>query len=149
MNGSKHSNNIPNRYYTQSTADYSSHPHPRPRPHPRPSIYPNQQQQLHTVNPSSANYKHPKNYRKGPYGANLFIFYIPPELDEDDLITLFCHFGNIISQSINKHQDGEPKGYGFISYDNPNSAQRAIEVMNGFAIGGKKLYVNLKREDNF
>lgn len=34
---------------------------------------------------------------------------------------------------------------GFVSYDNPNSAQTAIQAMNGFQIGMKRLKVQLKR----
>jgi len=34
---------------------------------------------------------------------------------------------------------------GFVSYDNPNSAQAAIQAMNGFQIGMKRLKVQLKR----
>ena len=34
---------------------------------------------------------------------------------------------------------------GFVSYDNPTSAQAAISVMNGYSVGSKKLKVQLKR----
>lgn len=34
---------------------------------------------------------------------------------------------------------------GFVSFDNPTSAQTAIQVMNGFQIGMKRLKVQLKR----
>ena len=34
---------------------------------------------------------------------------------------------------------------GFVSYDNPASAQAAISVMNGYSVGSKKLKVQLKR----
>ena len=34
---------------------------------------------------------------------------------------------------------------GFVSYDNPTSAQTAIAAMNGFQVGTKKLKVQLKR----
>ena len=34
---------------------------------------------------------------------------------------------------------------GFVSYDNPVSAQAAIQAMNGFQIGMKRLKVQLKR----
>lgn len=35
-----------------------------------------------------------------------------------------------------------------MSYDSPASAQAAINMMNGFQLGGKKLKVQLKRENN-
>lgn len=34
---------------------------------------------------------------------------------------------------------------GFVSFDNPGSAQAAIQSMNGFQIGMKRLKVQLKR----
>ena len=38
-----------------------------------------------------------------------------------------------------------PYHVGFVSFDNPNSAQAAIQAMNGFQIGMKRLKVQLKR----
>jgi len=34
---------------------------------------------------------------------------------------------------------------GFVSYDSPISAQNAIQAMNGFQVGVKRLKVQLKR----
>jgi len=36
---------------------------------------------------------------------------------------------------------------GFVSYDSPEAAQSAISMMNGFQLGGKKLKVQLKRDN--
>jgi CUG-BP- and ETR3-like factor len=38
-----------------------------------------------------------------------------------------------------------PPTTGFVSFDNPASAQAAIQAMNGFQIGMKRLKVQLKR----
>lgn len=38
-----------------------------------------------------------------------------------------------------------PLPSGFVSFDNPASAQAAIQAMNGFQIGMKRLKVQLKR----
>ncbi|XP_066353722.1 RNA-binding protein BRN1-like isoform X2 [Miscanthus floridulus] len=43
---------------------------------------------------------------------------------------------------------GVSKCFGFVSYDSPASAQAAINRMNGYQLGGKKLKVQLKRENN-
>ena len=42
-------------------------------------------------------------------------------------------------------QTGESKGFGFVSYDSVISAEHAIEQMNGFQIGNKRLKVQHKR----
>ena len=39
----------------------------------------------------------------------------------------------------------DPLTLGFVSFDNPASAQAAIQAMNGFQIGMKRLKVQLKR----
>ena len=41
-----------------------------------------------------------------------------------------------------------PPSLGFVSYDNPVSSQAAIQSMNGFQIGMKRLKVQLKRSKN-
>lgn len=37
---------------------------------------------------------------------------------------------------------------GFASYDNPQSAQKAVAAMNGFSVLGKRLKVELKKGDD-
>ena len=43
------------------------------------------------------------------------------------------------------HRGSAPVSTGFVSFDNPASAQTAIQAMNGFQIGMKRLKVQLKR----
>lgn len=43
------------------------------------------------------------------------------------------------------HGGSAPVSAGFVSFDNPASAQTAIQAMNGFQIGMKRLKVQLKR----
>ena len=43
-----------------------------------------------------------------------------------------------------KHS-GRSKGYGFVSYDNPKSADEAIRKVNGKQALGKRLKVELKK----
>ncbi len=42
---------------------------------------------------------------------------------------------------------GKSIGFGFISYDEPESADRAIKAMNGVTIQNKRLKVELKKGD--
>ena len=56
-------------------------------------------------------------------------------------------FGNVLSAKVFIDKNtGLSKGFGFVSYDNPDSASSAIASMNGFALGSKRLKVQLKRQ---
>lgn len=83
---------------------------------------------------------------KGPDGANLFIFHIPNHFTNLDMYRLFCQYGNLLSVRIMVEKDtGRSRGFGFVSYDSPESAALAIKELNGFAIGNKRLKVQHKQ----
>ncbi|XP_015789771.1 CUGBP Elav-like family member 2 isoform X1 [Tetranychus urticae] len=83
---------------------------------------------------------------EGPEGSNLFIYHLPSDYTDVDLAQTFASFGNVISSKvfIDKNTNCS-KGFGFVSFDNPISAQAAIQAMNGFQIGNKRLKVQLKK----
>ncbi|CAB3375592.1 Hypothetical predicted protein [Cloeon dipterum] len=83
---------------------------------------------------------------EGPEGANLFIYHLPQEFSDSDLAQTFAPFGQVLSAKVFiDKQTNLSKCFGFVSYDNPLSAQSAIQSMNGFQIGTKRLKVQLKR----
>eukprot|EP00934_Nitzschia_sp_Nitz4_P007917 Nitzschia sp. Nitz4//scaffold147_size54853//22601//24581//NITZ4_006617-RA/size54853-augustus-gene-0.4-mRNA-1//-1//CDS//3329536693//7907//frame0 len=83
---------------------------------------------------------------KGPEGANLFIFHIPNHFTNVDMYNLFCPYGNLLSVRIMVEKDtGRSRGFGFVSYDNPEAAALAIKELNGCAIGNKRLKVQHKQ----
>ena len=87
-----------------------------------------------------------KNEGQGPEGANLFIYQVPPEFTDADLISHFSPYGNILSAKIFLDKNtGESKGFGFVSYDDPASANVAITAMNGVQIGSRRLRVQHKK----
>uniref|UniRef100_A0A674CZE5 CUGBP Elav-like family member 2 n=1 Tax=Salmo trutta TaxID=8032 RepID=A0A674CZE5_SALTR len=87
--------------------------------------------------------------KEGPEGANLFIYHLPQEFGDQDVLQMFMPFGSVVSAKVFiDKQTNLSKCFGFVSYDNPVSAQAAIQAMNGFQIGMKRLKVQLKRSKN-
>ncbi|CAA7047062.1 unnamed protein product [Microthlaspi erraticum] len=86
---------------------------------------------------------------EGPEGANLFIYNIPREFGDQELAAAFQPFGIVLSAKVFVDKaTGVSKCFGFVSYDSQAAAQNAINMMNGRHLDGKKLKVQLKRENN-
>lgn len=80
-------------------------------------------------------------------GANLFIGNLDPDVDEKMLYDTFSSFGLILStkvaivvwllfmqfimQIMRDPDTGASKGYGFVSYDNFESSDAAMNAMHG------------------
>lgn len=81
----------------------------------------------------------------GPPGANVFVFHIPNEWTQNEVIQNFSPFGRVISCYIaTDRTTGRNKGYGFVSFDSIEAAANAVLGMNGFLVGSKRLKVSIK-----
>jgi splicing factor 3B subunit 4 len=76
-------------------------------------------------------------------GANLFAGNLNEDVDEKTLRDVFSAFGIVLSTKIMRDpESGVSKGYGFVSYDNFDSADQAINTMAGQYIGGVPVEVS-------
>lgn len=62
-------------------------------------------------------------------------------IDHKALHDTFSAFGNILSCKVATDPSGQSRGYGFVQFDNEESAQRAIEKLNGMLLNDKQVYV--------
>ncbi|CAL0303039.1 unnamed protein product [Lupinus luteus] len=75
--------------------------------------------------------------------ANLFIKNLSTSIDNKGLHDTFASFGTILSCKLSVDTNGQSKGYGFVQFDNDESAQTAINKLNGMLLNDKKVYVGL------
>ncbi|KAH0461000.1 hypothetical protein IEQ34_008575 [Dendrobium chrysotoxum] len=76
--------------------------------------------------------------------TNLYIGYLPPNLDDDGLIRLFASFGDIVMAKVIKDKiTGLSKGYGFVKYSDVSMANQAISSMHGYHLEGRTIAVRV------
>ncbi|PAV61800.1 hypothetical protein WR25_22411 [Diploscapter pachys] len=69
------------------------------------------------------------------------------DFDDSHLLQTFAPFGSVLSAKVFIDKvTNLSKCFGFVSYDNAISAAKAIQAMNGFQIGSKRLKVQLKTD---
>ncbi|KAK4478692.1 hypothetical protein RD792_014186 [Penstemon davidsonii] len=73
--------------------------------------------------------------------GNVFVKNLSDSVDNVKLQEMFQNYGNILSCKVATSDDGKSKGYGFIQFESGNSANAAIEKLNGSTVEGKQLYV--------
>ncbi|KFK30042.1 hypothetical protein AALP_AA7G209600 [Arabis alpina] len=81
--------------------------------------------------------------------GNIFIKNLDVSIDHKALHDTFSTFGNIVSCKVAVDPSGQSKGYGFVQYANEESAQKAIEKLNGMLLNDKQVYVGpfLRRQE--
>jgi len=78
-----------------------------------------------------------------PGEAACYIFHMPPEWSEADLMQLFAPFGQVTSAHVQRDANGFSRSCGFVTYTAAPAAEQACNMMNGFGVDGKFLKVSL------
>ena len=77
---------------------------------------------------------------------HIIVNYVPSRVTDEEFRELFAQFGEVEDGRIIKDRaSGAPKGYGFVTFQTPAAAERAVAAMNGFEIHEKRLKVSFAR----
>ncbi|KAK3789566.1 hypothetical protein RRG08_063822 [Elysia crispata] len=71
---------------------------------------------------------------------NVYIKNFGEELDDEKLREMFEQYGKIISAKVMFDSGAKPRGFGFVSFEEPEAAEKAVQALNGSEMGGKQLY---------
>eukprot|EP00096_Caligus_rogercresseyi_P014521 TRINITY_DN701_c3_g1_i1.p1 TRINITY_DN701_c3_g1~~TRINITY_DN701_c3_g1_i1.p1 ORF type:complete len:266 (-),score=93.19 TRINITY_DN701_c3_g1_i1:143-940(-) len=81
--------------------------------------------------------------------SNLIVNYLPQNMTDKELFSMFVTCGPLIqARIIRDRKSGYSYGYGFVHYESPSDATRAIETLSGLAIQNKTLKVSYARPNS-
>jgi len=86
-------------------------------------------------------YNRDENNLRNRVEYNIFVKRISKTVTPKEFFDYFSKFGNIVSSKLVEDESGESLGYGFIQFDNENSAITAINQTHLVNFKGKSLYV--------
>lgn len=73
--------------------------------------------------------------------TNVYVKNLAETVDDKKLKELFEPFGKIISAKMMSNEDGQKRGFGFVSFEDHEAAAKAVEEMNSKEVDGKEIYV--------
>merc|ERR1712015_342780 len=74
--------------------------------------------------------------------TNVYVKNFGEELGDEKLKELFSKYGKITSYKvIMADEGGKNKGFGFVSFEDSEAAEKAVDELNGLEMSGKTLYV--------
>ncbi|KAF8885915.1 hypothetical protein CPB85DRAFT_1336790 [Mucidula mucida] len=128
-----------NQQYSPPTPPQRQSYSPRSPPAPVPFVHgPGQQVQLAPLSgPGSTSHSGLID------PCNLFCKNLDSDIDSNILFSHFRHYGQIVSARVMRNENGESRGFGFVSYQAPDQAAAALHAMNGVQLGSKQIIVRL------
>lgn len=80
--------------------------------------------------------------------TNVYVKNFGDELNDETLKEMFEKYGSITSHRV-MIKDGKSRGFGFVAFENPESAEHSVQELNGKELGdGKALYVGRAQKKN-
>lgn len=79
--------------------------------------------------------------------SKLYVGNLSFKAREEDLNELFGQYGTVTSAKvITDRETGRSRGFGFVEYETPEEAQKAIEELDGKESLGRNLRVNIAQD---
>jgi len=74
--------------------------------------------------------------------TNVYVKNFGDDFSDESLLDMFEKYGRITSHRVMSKDDGKSRGFGFVAFEDPEAAERAVESLAGKEIiEGKPLYV--------
>ncbi|KAE8599382.1 hypothetical protein XENTR_v10017166 [Xenopus tropicalis] len=73
--------------------------------------------------------------------TNVYIKNFGEDMDDERLKEMFGKYGPALSVKVMTDDNGKSKGFGFVSFERHEDAQKAVDDMNGKDMNGKAIYV--------
>uniref|UniRef100_A0AAQ4QJJ0 Polyadenylate-binding protein n=1 Tax=Gasterosteus aculeatus aculeatus TaxID=481459 RepID=A0AAQ4QJJ0_GASAC len=73
--------------------------------------------------------------------TNVYIKNFGEDMDDEKLREMFNKYGPALSIRVMTDESGKSKGFGFVSFERHEDAQKAVDDMNGKELNGRQVYV--------
>uniref|UniRef100_A0A8C9XYZ2 Poly(A) binding protein, cytoplasmic 1a n=1 Tax=Sander lucioperca TaxID=283035 RepID=A0A8C9XYZ2_SANLU len=73
--------------------------------------------------------------------TNVYIKNFGDDMDDEKLKDMFGKYGPALSIRVMTDESGKSKGFGFVSFERHEDAQKAVDEMNGKEFNGRQVYV--------
>ncbi|XP_062865344.1 polyadenylate-binding protein 1b isoform X1 [Trichomycterus rosablanca] len=73
--------------------------------------------------------------------TNVYIKNFGEDMDDEKLKDVFSKYGTAMSIRVMTDDGGKSRGFGFVSFERHEDAQKAVDEMNGKELNGKLVYV--------
>ncbi|XP_017781414.1 PREDICTED: sex-lethal homolog isoform X2 [Nicrophorus vespilloides] len=81
--------------------------------------------------------------------SNLYISNLPKEFTEDNLVDMFCKYGEIIQKNLLKDKNtGLPRGVAFVRFARGDEAQAAIAELDGLKLDNCPFPISVRVADD-
>lgn len=80
--------------------------------------------------------------------TNVFVKNLPDSVDSEKFEEMFAKFGSITSCALSKDEDGKSKCFGFVNYEDHESADKAVLELHDKEMEGKILFVGRAQKRN-